>query len=70
MTVLRRLLLLLLAMMALPSWADRQQDPALGRFLQKTLKEAPCFEDEFEKKVWRAPRQPPRGPYAYRPYTC
>jgi soluble lytic murein transglycosylase-like protein len=57
-TVLRRLLLLLLAMMALPSWADRQQDPALGRFLQKTLKEAACFEDKFEEKVWLAAMEP------------
>jgi soluble lytic murein transglycosylase-like protein len=55
---LRPLLLLLLAVMALPSWADRQQDPALGRFLQKQLKEAACFEDEFEKKVWLATMEP------------
>jgi len=57
-TQLRPLLLLLLAMMALPSWADRQQDPALGKFLQKTLKEAPCFEDKFEEKVWLAAMEP------------
>lgn len=55
---LRPLLILLLATMASPSWADRQQDPALGRFLQKTLKEAPCFEDEFEEKVWLAAMGP------------
>jgi hypothetical protein len=41
-----------------PAWADRQQDPALGRFLQQTLKEGPCFEDEFEKKVWLAAMEP------------
>jgi soluble lytic murein transglycosylase-like protein len=57
-TVLRSLLLLLLATMAVPSWADRQQDPALGRFLQKTLKEAACFEDKFEEKVWLATMEP------------
>ena len=57
-TALRALLLLLLATMATPSWADRQQDPALGRFLQKTLKEAPCFQDEFEQKVWYAAMEP------------
>ncbi|MET0532643.1 MAG: transglycosylase SLT domain-containing protein [Steroidobacter sp.] len=44
--------------MAWPCWADRQQDPALGRFLQKTLKEAPCFEDKFEEKVWYAAMEP------------
>ena len=55
---LRPLLILLLAMMALPSWADRQQDPALGKFLQKTLKEATCFEDKFEQKVWLAAMEP------------
>lgn len=61
MTALRCLLLTLLATLALPvtpAWADRQQDPALGRFLQKTLAEGPCFEDEFEKKVWRAAMEP------------
>lgn len=52
------LLTLLLSLLALPAWADRQQDPALGRFLAKTLKEAPCFEDEFEKKVWLAAMEP------------
>lgn len=57
-TALRSIVLLLLASLALPSWADRQQDPALGRFLQKTLKEAPCFEDQFEKKVWLATMEP------------
>lgn len=54
----RPFLLLLLALVTLPSWADRQQDPALGRFLQKTLKEAPCFEDKFEQKVWLAAMEP------------
>jgi soluble lytic murein transglycosylase-like protein len=58
LTALRPLLLLLLAMMALPSWADRQQDPALGKFLKNTLKEAPCFEDKFEEKVWLAAMEP------------
>ena len=53
-----RLLLLLMAFMALPALADRQQDPALGRFLQKTLQDTPCFEDEFEKKVWLAAMEP------------
>ena len=58
MTALRCLLLVILATLAVPACADRQRDPALGRFLQKTLKEAPCFEDEFEKKVWLATMEP------------
>lgn len=58
MTALRCLFLTLLSLLALPALADRQQDPALGRFLQKTLAESPCFEDEFEKKVWRATMEP------------
>lgn len=45
-------------MMALPARADRQQDPALGRFLQKMLADAPCFEDKFEEKVWHAAMEP------------
>lgn len=57
-TALRSLLLVLLTALTLPAWADRQQDPALGRFLQKTLQQAPCFEDEFEKKVWLAAMEP------------
>ena len=52
------LLTLLLTLLALPAWADRQQDPALGRFLAKTLQDAPCFEDEFEQKVWLATMEP------------
>lgn len=55
---MRLLLLLVLIAMASPAWADRQQDPALGRFLQKMLKEAPCFEDKFEEKVWLATMEP------------
>ncbi len=61
MTALRWLLLTLLVAIILPitpARADRQQDPALGKFLQKTLTEAPCFEDEFEKKVWLAAMEP------------
>ena len=58
MTVLRSLLLLMLLSAPFVTWADRQKDVALGRFLQKTLQEAPCFEDEFEKKVWLATMEP------------
>ena len=55
---LRLVLLVLLVAVTPPSWADRQQDPALGRFLQKTLKEAPCFEDKFEEQVWLTAMEP------------
>ena len=58
MAALRCLLLTWLTFLALPAWADRQQDPALGKFLQKTLPSSPCFEDEFEKKVWLATMEP------------
>ena len=58
MTALRSLLVLLALALAAPAWADRQRDPALGRFLQRTLKEAPCFEDKFEEKVWLATMEP------------
>lgn len=59
MTALRPLLLfLLLATLAPPARADRQLDPALGKFLQNTLQQAPCFEDKFEQKVWLATMEP------------
>lgn len=48
----------MMAFLTPPALADRQQDPALGRFLAKTLEEAPCFQDEFEKKVWLAAMEP------------
>jgi soluble lytic murein transglycosylase-like protein len=41
-----------------PAWADRQQDPALGKYLQQTLGDGSCFEDEFEEKVWLAAMEP------------
>jgi soluble lytic murein transglycosylase-like protein len=57
-TALRCLLLALLSLLALPALADGQRDAALGKFLQNTLPEGPCFEDEFEKKVWLAVMEP------------
>lgn len=57
-TLLLRTLFFGLLALATPAWADRQQDPALGRFLKKQLQEAPCFEDKFEEKVWLATMEP------------
>jgi soluble lytic murein transglycosylase-like protein len=41
------------------AFADRQQDPELGKLLQQALASGTCFEDEFDKQVWFVAMEPP-----------
>jgi soluble lytic murein transglycosylase-like protein len=50
--------LLMLLGLAMPVFADRQQDPELGKLLQQALKAGGCFEDKFEQQVWHAAMEP------------
>lgn len=43
---------------ATPAFANRQQDPELGRLLQQALKAETCFEDKFDQQVWLAAMEP------------
>lgn len=59
MQVLRTALLLLAcALPAAAAFANRQQDPQLGKLLQQALKAGACFEDKFDEQVWRAAMEP------------
>jgi len=40
------------------AFADRQQDPELGKLLQQALASDACFEDKFDKQVWLAAMEP------------
>jgi soluble lytic murein transglycosylase-like protein len=51
------LLLLSLAASA-PAFADRQQDPQLGKLLEQALAAGACFEDKFDEQVWFAAMEP------------
>ena len=55
---LRILLCLVLWALALPAFADRQQDPELGKLLKQALKVDGCFEDKFDQQVWLAAMEP------------
>jgi len=55
---IRALLCLLLCAAATPAFADRQQDPELGRLLKQAMTEATCFEDKFDQQVWHAAMEP------------
>lgn len=44
--------------LAAPAFADRQQDPELGKLLQQALKADTCFEDKFDQQVWHAAMEP------------
>jgi soluble lytic murein transglycosylase-like protein len=52
------LLLLLLGFGSAPAFADRQQDPELGKLLQQALKSGVCFENKFDQQVWFAAMEP------------
>jgi soluble lytic murein transglycosylase-like protein len=41
-----------------PAYADRQQDPELGKVLQQALTSDRCFEDKFDQQVWLAAMEP------------
>jgi soluble lytic murein transglycosylase-like protein len=58
MKLLRPILLLILCSLAPGAFADRQQDPELGRLLQQALEADACFEDKFEQQVWFASMEP------------
>jgi soluble lytic murein transglycosylase-like protein len=58
MKLLHPLLLLMLCAVAPPAFADRQQDPELGRLLEQALAAEACFEDKFEQQVWFASMEP------------
>jgi soluble lytic murein transglycosylase-like protein len=51
-------LCLLLWALARPAFADRQQDPELGKLLKQALNAESCFEDKFDQQVWLAAMQP------------
>ncbi|HLS55579.1 MAG: lytic transglycosylase domain-containing protein [Xanthomonadaceae bacterium] len=55
---LRCFLCLALLALGLPAYADRQQDPELGKLLSQALSAEQCFEDKFEEQVWRAAMEP------------
>lgn len=58
MYALRIILLSICCCLGLPAFADRQQDPELGKLLQQALKAEECFEDKFEQQVWLAAMEP------------
>jgi soluble lytic murein transglycosylase-like protein len=58
MIPLRFLLLSFLGLLACPAYADRQQDPELGKLLKQALAADACFEDRFEQQVWVASMEP------------
>ena len=53
-----RYLLMLMCVLALPAWADRQQDPELGKLLQQAIAADRCFEDKYDQQVWHAVMEP------------
>ena len=55
---LPRLLLLCCLLTAELAWADRQQDPELGKLLQQALSTGECFEDKYEQQVWFMTMEP------------
>lgn len=56
--LLRLIASTLLALCSLPSYADRQQDPELGKLLQQAIKADACFEDKYDQQVWLAAMGP------------
>lgn len=38
--------------------ADRQQDPELGKLLERALAEQECFDDKYDRQVWFTVMQP------------
>lgn len=40
------------------AYADRQQDPELGKLLSQALADGECFEDKYEQQVWQAAMAP------------
>jgi soluble lytic murein transglycosylase-like protein len=59
MRLLRSILLLALCALAPgAAFADRQQDPELGKLLKQALVADACFEDKFEQQVWLASMEP------------
>lgn len=52
------LLFLLCLVNAGTAFADRQQDPRLGKLLQEALGAGECFEDEFDEQVWLVAMEP------------
>jgi soluble lytic murein transglycosylase-like protein len=52
------LLCLLFWALASPAFADRQQDPELGKLLKQAMKADTCFEDRFDQQVWLAAMEP------------
>ena len=55
---LHALLCLLCWALASPAFADRQQDPELGKLLKQAMKANTCFEDRFDQQVWLAAMEP------------
>lgn len=45
-------------MTSAPVFADRQQDPQLGKLLEQALAAGACFEDKFDEQVWFAAMEP------------
>lgn len=56
--LLRALLCLTACGLITPAFADRQQDPELGKLLRQALQAERCFEDKFDQQVWRAAMEP------------
>ena len=50
--------ILLTALCATSAWADRQQDPELGKVLEHARAAGDCFEDRFDQQVWWAAMEP------------
>jgi soluble lytic murein transglycosylase-like protein len=58
MKLLRHCWILLLSLCAAHAWADRQQDPELGKVLERAREAGECFEDRFDQQVWWAAMEP------------
>ncbi len=58
MTSLRFLLLTVFCALSSTAFADRQQDPELGKLLQQAIAADKCFEDKFDQQVWHAAMEP------------
>jgi soluble lytic murein transglycosylase-like protein len=58
MQSLRYTFILLATLCAASAWADRQQDPELGKVLEHARTAGECFEDRFDQQVWWAAMEP------------
>jgi soluble lytic murein transglycosylase-like protein len=56
--ILRAFLCVLAGTLTQAAFADRQQDPELGRLLEQAWAAENCFEDKYDQQVWLAAMEP------------